>query len=169
MGPVVKGFEKFLDGLTVALLIVLVLLVALQVVFRFIGFPSPWTEEMARFAFVYITFFGSVLALKEGSHIVIEFVVERLPAAWRRAVGLLFNFVVMAFLVLVVLGSVITLRINKDVTAASLPWFKMTYVYISIFVASILMLFYVLKQTWGLIAPEGKKAASVSTTRGEKA
>ena len=123
-------------------LILLVVLVALQVVFRFIGFAAPWTEEMARFSFVYLTFFGSVLALKEGSHIVIEVLLGRLPEQVRRVVGIIFNVVVAGFLVLVIWGSVITLKINKDVTAASLPWFKMTYAYISVLVGSVLMLGY---------------------------
>ena len=153
MRKLIQGMEKFLDNFTVLLLLVMVVLVALQVIFRFVGFAAPWTEEMARFTFVYITFFGSVLALKEGSHIVIEILVNRLPQGLRRVFGIVFNALIAGFLVLVIMGSRITLEVNKEVSAASLPWFKMTYVYISVLIASILMLGYVLSQIWRLIFP----------------
>ncbi|HHV58230.1 MAG TPA: TRAP transporter small permease [Firmicutes bacterium] len=145
MNAPVRILEKLLDGLTVLILILLVVLVALQVVFRFIGFAAPWTEEMARFAFVYITFLGAVLALKERSHIVIDVLVDRLPSTVRRTMGIVFGAVVAAFLLLVIWGSVITFKVNAQVTAASLPWFKMTYAYFAVLLGGILMLGYTIR------------------------
>lgn len=157
MKPYVKTLEKSIEVLNVVLLVVLVLFVALQVIFRSIGFAAPWTEEMARFAFVYITFFGSVLVLKEGGHIVIDFVISRFPVKIKRVMDIIINLSVAAFLILIISGGKSTLQVNKVVTAASLSWFKMNYVYGGVLVASLLMLAYTIAHIYVLALGDYEK------------
>lgn len=151
MRRVVRGFEKLIDWLTVLLLVLLVIVVALQVVLRFAKVAAPWTQEVAQFTFVYITFFGSVLAVKEGSHISVDILVNRLPAAWRRGVQVIGNLTVIGFLGLVVYGSTFLLKVNAEVTAATMTWFKMTYLYSGVLLGISFMLLYSAAQTWQLL------------------
>ena len=51
-----------------------------QVVFRYvIGYSLYWSEELARYLFVWVSFLGSVVALERGVHIGMDVVVAKLP------------------------------------------------------------------------------------------
>ncbi|NMD17112.1 MAG: TRAP transporter small permease [Synergistaceae bacterium] len=79
-----KSFEfydrflmKAVEILTTVLMFVLVGLVFFQVLNRFIlHIPAAWTEEMARYNFVWLSLFGSVIALKSGRHLSVDLVVQ---------------------------------------------------------------------------------------------
>lgn len=48
----------------------LIILIALQVLFRYVfNNPLYWSEELCRLALIFITMLGTVLALKRGEHI----------------------------------------------------------------------------------------------------
>lgn len=144
LGKIIKGLNKSIEAFTVGSLMLLVVFVALQVIFRLTGFSAPWTEELARFLFVYVTFFGSIVVFAEGGHIVINFLLERLPIKIRRVMEIIINIMVAAFLMLIIVGGKSTLEVNKVVTAASLRWFKMNYLYGGVLVAGIIMLIHII-------------------------
>ena len=59
-----------------------VIIVFAQVVTRFIlKTPLPWSEEVARFLFIWLIWVGAAYATKERAHIKIDFLVNRLPKA----------------------------------------------------------------------------------------
>ncbi len=76
-------------GLCVALIIAIVGTVALQVITRtFFNLPLGWVEEVAGFCFIWATFLGASVALKQFRHIAIKTFVSRLgprPEALVRA------------------------------------------------------------------------------------
>lgn len=63
-------YFRFLKILLTALMILLLIPVFLQVVSRFVDFIPRyiWTEEIARFAFVWIIMIGATIAVRDGSH-----------------------------------------------------------------------------------------------------
>jgi C4-dicarboxylate transporter DctM subunit len=68
-----KLFGKFIDWFAAALVVIMTGLVFFQVNNRYLlGKPIPWTEEVARIFFVWVTYVGAYLALKNKSHISIE-------------------------------------------------------------------------------------------------
>lgn len=65
----------------VALGVVMTLVILLQVFFRYVVYlPVPWTEELARYLMVWMGMLGAVAALRQGRHIGVRVLVERLPA-----------------------------------------------------------------------------------------
>ncbi len=59
--------------LLVVMFIVLLALMLIQVVYRyFLELPLPWTEEMARYVFVIVTYLGASIAVSNNSHIEIN-------------------------------------------------------------------------------------------------
>jgi C4-dicarboxylate transporter DctQ subunit len=65
-------------------LAVMVVVVFLQVIFRFVIRSSlPWSEELARYIMVWITFLGASIGVKRKSHIGVEAVVTLLPERLR--------------------------------------------------------------------------------------
>lgn len=86
-----------------ALLAVMVVVVFLQVIFRFVIRSSlPWSEEMARYLMVWIVFLGASIGVKRKSHIGVEAVVSLLPDTLRRCTSILvhaFSCVFFAFMI----------------------------------------------------------------------
>jgi TRAP-type C4-dicarboxylate transport system permease small subunit len=83
-------FDALIDLLALAaaaLLCALVVLVVLDVAARYLRlFSLPWAFDATEYMLYAMTFLGAPWVLREESHIAIELVVERLPAATRRAV-----------------------------------------------------------------------------------
>lgn len=80
---VIRGLE----GLLVALLGVMVVLVFGNVVLRY-GFNSgiTFSEEVSRFIFMWLTLLGALLAMHEHGHLGMNSVVKALPVPGRRVV-----------------------------------------------------------------------------------
>lgn len=77
--------SRTLNVLIVFLMVVMVIMVFGNVVLRF-GFHSglPQSEELSRFAFIWLIFIAAVVALREGTHLGMETVVRRLPIKGRK-------------------------------------------------------------------------------------
>ncbi len=77
------------DWLSFALFWALSGIVFLQFFSRYILNDSiAWTEEIARYALMVLTFSGSAMAARRGTHIAVEFLPAALPAGARRWVHL---------------------------------------------------------------------------------
>lgn len=76
---------RLIEGLLVALLGLMVLLVFGNVVLRY-GFNSGlvFSEEVSRFIFMWLTLLGALVALHDGAHLGVDSLVKRLPTWGRR-------------------------------------------------------------------------------------
>ena len=72
--------EKLEEIFLVIILIAAVVIVAMQVVTRYVfKIPLPWSEEIARYLFLWLTWVGASYATKERKHVSIDLVYEKLP------------------------------------------------------------------------------------------
>jgi len=107
-----------LENLIALFLAVMVVLVFGNVVLRY-GFNSGITvsEEVSRWLFIWMTFLGAIVALREHGHLGVDMVVARLPPLGKR-ICLVAGHLLMLFIVwLLLTGSIAQARINWDVTA----------------------------------------------------
>lgn len=85
-----------------AAMAVMVVVVGTQVALRYgLNSSLDWADEIARLAFVWSIFLAIALAIRTGSHIGVEIIVARLPAALRGAVARLVALVCAGALALV--------------------------------------------------------------------
>ena len=56
-----------------------------------------WTEEIARFLLIGVTFIGSVMAVRKRSHIAVEFLYRWVPRAGRRVAQSVIDLITVAF------------------------------------------------------------------------
>ncbi|THU05028.1 TRAP transporter small permease [Lampropedia puyangensis] len=118
MNKWIDGVCRIIDGLIALMLAIMVVLVFGNVVLRY-GFNSGImiSEEVSRWLFIWITFLGAVVALRERAHLGVDMLVVRLPLAARK-LCLLLSYSLMLYIVwLVFEGSVVQTRINWDVQA----------------------------------------------------
>jgi TRAP-type C4-dicarboxylate transport system permease small subunit len=137
-------FCRAIDALTALLLAVMVVLVFGNVVLRY-AFNSGITvsEEMSRWLFVWLTFLGATVALKEHGHLGTDMLVARLPV-WGKKACLVVGQVLMLYVCgLLFSGSLAQARINWDVEApvsgASMAIFYASGVFFAV-VAGLLLL-----------------------------
>lgn len=85
MKAAVDGYFKLLRFLMVACMALMVVLVFGNVVLRY-GFNSGITvsEELSRWLFVWMTFIGAIVAMREHAHLGMDSVVSRLPNLGKR-------------------------------------------------------------------------------------
>lgn len=165
MKLLLNRFEKLLDIFIVAMTAGIVLCVALQVLFRYVfSYSAPWTEEIARFMFVYLTFIGSAVCMKERTHITIEVLTDFLPQKVRSIILIFVQLLTMWFLIVVLIGSWQMVLSSTEVRSASLIWFNYSYVYFALFFGAVLMLFYSILRLYELIQKAFSSESDSSTS-----
>lgn len=114
----IDRYCRLLDALTAAFLAVMVVLVFGNVVLRY-AFNSGITvsEEVSRWLFVWMTFLGAIVALREHGHLGTDLLVSRLPV-WGRKACLVIGHALMLYVTwLLFEGSLAQARINLEVQA----------------------------------------------------
>lgn len=96
-----KIFRKAIDVISIVLLSFLVIVVFLQVVSRTVGVPLPWTEEAARFTFIWLIFIGGIITVARGMNITFDLVLDSLPDRIWKPVFIFVNIVSVIFLIVV--------------------------------------------------------------------
>src|SRR5258708_4229940 len=87
------------DWITLAVFWILAVVVFYQVFTRYVlNDAAGWTEEIARYLLVAVTFLGGAMAVRRNTHIQVDFVYRFLPAAAGRPPSLFLDVVRAAFL-----------------------------------------------------------------------
>jgi len=130
-----------IEALIAFFLAVMVVLVFGNVVLRY-GFNSGITvsEEVSRWLFIWVTFLGAVVALKEHGHLGVDMVVQKLSPLGKKICLALGHLVMLYIVWLLFQGSLAQARINWDVTAP-VTGASMAVVYSSGIVFSVLAAF----------------------------
>ena len=123
-----KTLEKYVlslfNGLIVLFLAVMLVLVFGNVVLRY-GFNSGITisEEVSRIMFVWLTFLGAVVAMKEHAHLGIDSFTKRLPPAGKKFCVVFTSILLLGVCVLIFKGSLKQTVINMGTAfpATGLP------------------------------------------------
>ena len=113
-----RGYTRVLDALGGLCLAVMVVLVFGNVVLRY-TFNSGITvsEELSRWLFVWLTFMGAVVALREHGHLGTDALVSRLPATGKKICLVLAQLAMLYVSWLLLTGSWTQMMINWDTEA----------------------------------------------------
>src|SRR4028119_1813588 len=114
----IDGYCRLLEWVIVAALAVMVVLVFGNVVLRY-AFNSGITlsEELSRWLFVWLTFLGAIVALKEHGHLGSDLVVSRLPRLGKKICLVVGQLLMLYINWLVFRGALDQAIINWDVAA----------------------------------------------------
>ena len=168
MTRVVEVYCRALEYLIGACLAVMVVLVFGNVVLRY-GFNSGITvsEEVSRWLFVWMTFLGAVVALKEHAHLGSDMLVSRLPLVGKK-LCLIAGQVLMLYITWLLLNGALTqAKINWDVeapvTGASVAIFYGAGVVFAVSAALIL-----LRDLWRAVSGQMSEAELVMVKESEE-
>ena len=99
------AYFRFLKRLLTGLMMLLMVPVFLQVLSRYIDVVPRyiWTEEMARFAFIWIVLVGSSIAVREGTHFKID-LFPNLSPRWAGRMDVLYGVLMLIAAAVFVVG-----------------------------------------------------------------
>ncbi|MCF6094839.1 TRAP transporter small permease [Microaerobacter geothermalis] len=90
MGKAVERMNEVMKHILNLLLFVMVIVVFAQVLIRYIfDQPLAWSEELARYILVWITFLGAAYAMSKKAHVGVEIVVKLFPKNFQKIVTVL--------------------------------------------------------------------------------
>lgn len=87
-----------------------------------------WSEEMARFLFIWMIFLGSIGALKDNEHLGVDMLVKKLSPGMKRIAYVISNLLVLYILWLVLDGSWKMTLLNMESTAPA-TGLPLSYIY----------------------------------------
>lgn len=133
-------YDDILENFVCAIYITLITVSFLQVFSRYVlNYSFSWTEEIGRYSFVYLTFIGAALCIRNEMNINLDLLIKRLPRSMSAILEMVVDISIIVFLVLLTYqGYLISLKTVKQVSAAlHLP---MVLFYISIPLGAVFML-----------------------------
>lgn len=150
----VKEFinEKLEEWILVIGLTIMVLLVLGQVVSRYvINYPMGWSVELSSYLLIWLAWISASYAVQQGSHIRVEFIVQKFSGSIRKFLELLVLIIWFCFsLFLAIFGTKFILMIavrNESSPSLEIP---IEMVYLGLPIAGVLMSIRLIQQIYYL-------------------
>ena len=167
MNTLLDRYCKVLDAITVAFLAIMVVLVFGNVVLRY-AFNSGITvsEEMSRWLFVWLTFLGAIVAIKEHGHLGTDMLIARLGFTGKKICAVIAHVLMIYVTWLLFTGSWAQAKINWDVeapvTGLSMAIFYGAGVFFSISAGLLLI-----RELWRVLSGQATEAELVGVQESE--
>ncbi len=144
----IEFFKSPLEATLCLLLVAIILVTFIQVLFRYLfHFSLAWSEELARFFFLWLASLTSAYAFKTKSHFVLRFLVDRFGRKLQNFVAMLVMVTVSLFLLIFIWKATeYTISMAKQIAPST--QMSMAFPYSSAIIGGILMLYYVIKNWW---------------------
>lgn len=122
------------EWILVTLLAVSLTSITLQICMRFIfGNSLSWSEELARYCFIWLIYIGIAYGVKLSRHITLDVVYDLVPDTLKKAFQLLSNLLVGAFALIVIYNSYLLIdQIASFGQTSAAMRLNMVYVYLSV-------------------------------------
>lgn len=129
-----KHFEEFI---LILLSIFTVVVIFSQVVLRYVFSNSlPWSEEIARYAFIWFIYIGVSYGVKKQKHLSVDVITMLFNDKGKTVISMISNVLFLIFaLIITYYGIDIVGRITRESAALGIP---MEYVYLAIVVGMVL-------------------------------
>src|ERR1700730_14471198 len=143
------GLDRWVAKAEAVVIVVLVAMLTAvtfaQVCARYVlGDPLIWSEEAARYLFVWVSMIGAALALREGGHFGLDLLIRPMPQL-KPVLGPLVILVMVMFLVILLKTGIDETRLASMQFAMTFPM-RMQWAYLALPVGAGLMLFHILVQ-----------------------
>jgi len=141
-------FWKIIEAIVLILFVIMMGVVSYQIVCRnFLKFAAPWTEEVARWCFIWAIFLGSAWAMKEKEHIRVTVVYEKLSFKLKTIFSIISGIISFIFLGSIWWGAVKMMKTTDVISAGSFN-VKMTFLYLALLIGIGLMALLKLKDVF---------------------
>ena len=162
MDSLIKKYNKFMSYLGLVCLGGFIISVLIQVISRtFLPKTPSWTEELARYLFIYMVAFGASVAVHKKEFVAVDLIIDFLPKIIRKLIELVINIVLLLFVTFVLLKSVLGFAILEYRMVSTAMQVPMQYIYFSMIILfGLLILSFVMEilyQVKEILSSKGEK------------
>ena len=97
-----KATVKISEWIMVIFALIMVLACFAQICTRLAGVPLSWSEELARYMAVWLTFVGAAYALRKGSLATVEILYNKLKGVSKKTLYILISVLIFVFCVILI-------------------------------------------------------------------
>ena len=145
------NLRRIFAVLTGAAFTVLIASVLIQVIARLALPRSPvWTEELSRFALLYLVAAGCGLAIRSGELVNVDLFTTLLPERWRLGLELIVQIAVLAFLLSLILPAWKFVTVGAFQTSPALGW-SMSLIHFIVVLAPVSLILFTLERCWVVV------------------
>jgi len=142
-----RGIEVMVRWVVIVLMVVMTITVTMQIAFRYVfNIPLGWSEEMARFSFVWVSFFAASALMRVREHINVTVFVDNFPARLKAICVFLASICALICAYFFLVGG-IALTTNEWAQLAPATQIRMGWVYLAIPLSAGLMVIWIVIQT----------------------
>jgi TRAP-type C4-dicarboxylate transport system permease small subunit len=132
--------RKCEEKILVFLMACMLVLGLMQVISRFvIQKPIGWSEPMLTYMFVWSCFLGASLAVAHQAHFDVELFVDHMSPKAQKFIGILVQFLIIGFSILMVWKGALLLEANQTQEMAAMP-FSMVWPYLAMPVSGLFVI-----------------------------
>ena len=162
MDSLINKYNKFMSYLGLICLGGFIISVLIQVISRtFLPKTPSWTEELARYLFIYMVAFGASVAVHIKEFVAVDLIIDFLPKIIRKLIELVINIVLLLFVTFVLLKSVLGFAILEYRMVSTAMQVPMQYIYFSMIILfGLLILSFVMEilyQVKEILSSKGEK------------
>ena len=140
----IQLLEKVQLAVGVLSLSIFFLAIIYQVLTRYAGISTIWTEEVANYSFIWAVFMGASVMVNRREHFRFDLLSRNLKGKAKVYLDTLINSILLVFSFAIFYYGIIAVQNFWDYRWVSLPMIKMGYVWISVPIMGITMLIYTL-------------------------
>jgi TRAP-type C4-dicarboxylate transport system permease small subunit len=150
MRRIVDTFIRGLEIITATLFVVMFLAVTLQIAARnLLDVPVIWTEELARFLYVWVTFLGAVIITRDHDHIRIDYISEAISGRIRVFLSIFADLLAIVYTLAVLRGGLLLVSINGGMPLASMSGLlTFAHLYAAVPAGMVFILLFLLADLW---------------------
>lgn len=135
MDSFIKKYNAFMSYVGLFCLAGFIISVLIQVVSRtFLPKTPSWTEELARYLFIYMVAFGSSVAVHKKEFVAVDLVIDFFPKIVKKIIELIMNIGLMIFVIFVLIKSVLGFAIINYRMVSTAMQIPMQFVYFSMII-----------------------------------
>jgi TRAP-type C4-dicarboxylate transport system permease small subunit len=151
MKLLLKMIDRINEAATVIMLVTTIVVIFLAVLSRYVfRNPIPWTEEVGRFAFIWLVFLGISIAERKQSHFRITFFILKASTYTQKRVWILSEIIIFLALLLLLKEGIQFARMGSHAISAVME-LRLDFVYVALPLAVFLTLLNRVRNVIGIL------------------
>ena len=135
--------RKYIDYLNGGIVVIMFLTIFAQIVGReILKVATSWSVETSIILFVFVVFLGTASTTRERTHLRVDFLYNLFPAWLKRVTDVVCGVAYIVFFVAFSYGAYRNIGDNWAVEIPTIEWFRWGYVYLVVFLATLINIGY---------------------------
>ncbi|MFC0524679.1 TRAP transporter small permease [Pontibacillus salicampi] len=158
----IKSLEKIQITIGSIFLSIFFVTIIIQVTTRMVNVSAIWTEEVAKYSFIWAVFMGAAVMLNRREHFKFDFLLKKLRGKAKQTLFLINDLILLAFSGAILYYGIIAVQTFWNYNWVSLPEMKMGFVWISVPIMGGTMVIYLVAHIYNNIKHFNKEEVSSS-------